>query len=155
MQHHKPTTFQDFCSQFTDKELPHVVKLGKRYFYDPRNLMAKARNWEVFSVGLYLGEERRDFQPTSALINLLAEHNDKRVVIGSKSAWLFLCGRDILMDGVLEAGDHRQHDLVFVADHHGNILGYGRVIAPYDGSKHNKQYVKHLLDKGEYLRREK
>lgn len=151
----KHSTFQSFCRQFTDVELQDVVNIGKRYFFDPEHLLKRAGNWEVFSVGLYLGEEKREFHPTSALIDLLAQHNERRVVVGSKAAWLFLCGRDILMDGVLETGDFDHHKLVFVADHEGNILGYGKIVSPYNSKMRNKIYVKNVLDKGEYLRRER
>jgi ribosome biogenesis protein Nip4 len=152
-----PRTFKEFCQQFTSDELPHVVKIGKRYFYDPQELlkMAEEKRWDAFGVGLYLGEERRDFQPTSALIDLLSQHSDKRVVVGSKAAWLFLCGRDILMDGVAEPGRFEHDELVFVADLQGNILGYGKIVSRFDGKMRNKTYVKHILDKGEYLRRER
>lgn len=150
-------TFQTFCKQFTSDELPHIVKIGKRYFYDPHNLMqlAQEQKFDVFSVGLYLGEEKNDFRPTSALIELLSRYNDKRVVVGSKAAWLFLCNRDILMDGVLEAGTFSHNEIVFVADHNQNILGIGKIVSPFNASFRNKTYVKNILDKGEYLRREK
>jgi ribosome biogenesis protein Nip4 len=153
----KPATFDQFCRQFTDKPLPHVVKIGKRYFFDPKDLLkvAQEHKWDVFSVGLYLGEERKEFTPTSAFIDLLAARNDQRVAVGNKAAWLFVCGRDILMDGVLEAGDLRVNDLAFVVDHKHNLLGYGRIVAPYHPKMRNKTYLKHVLDKGEYLRRER
>lgn len=153
----RPKTFQEFCRQFTNDELPDVVKIGRRYFYDPKGLLkiATEKRWDIFSVGLYLGEERGDFKPTSALIDLLAARNENRVLVGSKAAWLYLCGRDILMDGVLEPGLYKQNDLVFVADHQGNVLGYGRIYTMYNNKWRNKIYVKHILDKGEYLRRER
>jgi ribosome biogenesis protein Nip4 len=148
-------TFKEFCLQF-GREVDSV-KIGKRHFSDPNNLlpMAQEHKWDVFSVGLYLGEERRDFIPTSALIDLLAKDNDNRITVGAKAAWLFVCNRDILMDGVLEAGVFKVNDLVFVQDHNGNVLGYGRIVAPYHASMRNKTYLKHIFDRGEYLRREK
>jgi len=149
------TAFQTFCRQFTDLELLDVVTIGRRYFYDPAHLLKNAQGVEVFSVGLYLGEDRRVFQPTSALIDLLAARCNRRVVVNSKAAWLFLCNRDILMDSVLEPGVYSRDALVFVADEEGNILGYGKIYNPYNKSYANKIYVKHLLDKGEYLRRER
>lgn len=154
---HKSRTFAEFCNMFTPHPLPDVVKIGKRYFYDPQGLLklAEERKWEAFSVGMYLGEEKGDFRPTSALIDLLAARNDKRVVVGSKAAWLYLCGRDVLMEGVLEPGTYHSNELVFVADHNGNVLGYGKVFGTFNASWRNKIYVKHILDKGEYLRRER
>jgi ribosome biogenesis protein Nip4 len=150
-------TFSDFIIQFGVDELPDVVKIGRRYFYDPKGLLklAEEKRWEAFSVGLYLGEEKGQFYPTSALVDLLAARSDKRVVVGSKAAWLFLCGRDILMEGVLEPGVHKKDELVFVADHNENIIGYGRIFTMHNASWRNKIYVKHILDKGEYLRRER
>lgn len=150
-------TFKEFCAQFTDEELPDVVKIGKRYFSDPLQLLrvAQEHKWDAFSVGLYLGEEKKVFQPTSALIDLLAARNGGRVVVGNKAAWLFLCGRDILMDGVYEAGNFHNNELVFVADTNERVLGYGRIVAPYNTKMRNKTYLKHVLDKGEYLRRER
>jgi ribosome biogenesis protein Nip4 len=155
-----PRTFQEFCKQFSDdekrdKELVHVVKIGRRYFYDPLGLLKKAQEWEVFSVGLYLGEERREFQPTSALIDLLSARSEARVIVGSKAAYLFLCGRDILMDGVLDPGEFEHNELVFIADEHHETLGFGKIVSHYDRKMRNKTYVKHILDKGEYLRRER
>jgi ribosome biogenesis protein Nip4 len=150
-------TFAEFCKQFTSEDIPDVVKIGKRYFYDPLHLLkvTQEHKWDAFSVGLYLGEEKKEFQATSALIDLLAQKNEKRVIVGSKAAWLFLCGRDILMDGVFEAGEFAHNELAFVADHNGNVLGYGTVVAPYNTKMKNKTYVKHRLDKGEYLHRER
>jgi ribosome biogenesis protein Nip4 len=149
--------FEQFCRRFTQAEIPHVVIIGKRYYYDPKGLLAvaKEKRWDAFSVGLYLGEIKKDFQPTSALIELLAQHVPERVVVGDKAAWLFLCGRDILMDGVLEPGVFDHNQLAFVADRKGNVLGYGKVVASYNGTMRNKTYLKHVLDKGEYLRRER
>ena len=132
-----------------------MVKIGKRYFYDPHELLKEVVRWEVFSVGLYLGEEKQTFQPTSALIELLGRESDLRVVVGDKAAFLYLCGRDILMDGVAEPGIFAKDDLVFVCDLQGNVLGYGKIYAGFDMKMKNKIYVKHVLDKGEYLRRER
>jgi ribosome biogenesis protein Nip4 len=166
-------TFNEFIRLFGVDELPDaealkrpgaekdpfssVVKIGKRYFYDPKGLLklAQEKHWDAFSVGLYLGEEKGDFRPTSALIDLLAARSEKRVMVGSKAAWLYLCGRDILMDGALRPGDYVRDELVFVVDSEGEILGYGRIFANYDSKLRNKIYVKHQLDKGEYLRRER
>jgi ribosome biogenesis protein Nip4 len=152
-----PKTFEEFCQLFTEERLPHVVKIGRRYFADPDNLLAytEEHKMDPFSVGLYLGEERATFQPTSALIDMLAKHTDRRVVVSAKAAWLFLCGRDVLMDGAIRPGEHPNGAYVIVTDSGERVLGFGRVLGRFDPRMHNKIYVKHLLDKGEYLRRER
>jgi ribosome biogenesis protein Nip4 len=148
--------FTRFCREFTDEPIPHV-KIGRRYYYDPHGLLAYAQEarWDAFAVGLYLGEERKDFFPTSALIDLLAKHDTRRVAVGDKAAWLFLCGRDILMDGVYSAGNISPNTRVIVSDVREQVIGFGRVVAPYHPSMKNKTYLKHVLDRGEYLRRER
>lgn len=148
-------TFDEFCRLFTPEPLPHVVRIGKRYFYDPHGLHAKALGWDAFSVGIYLGEERGDFKPSSGLIELLAGRTEAKVLVGDKAAWLFLCGKDILMEGVLEPGQFEATYRVIVADKDGQALGYGKVASPYNPKRKHGAYVKHLLDKGEYLRRER
>jgi ribosome biogenesis protein Nip4 len=152
-----PRTFQEFCAQFTTADVPHVVHLGKRWFYDPRQLLGTVRETmrgDVFSVGVYLGEERREFQPTSALIDLLARQGGPRVTVDTKAAGLFLYGRDVLMSSA-QPTDAEPGTLVFVQNQEGDVLGYGKLLAKHDRRLRNKVYVKHLLDRGEYLRREK
>jgi ribosome biogenesis protein Nip4 len=149
-------SFEEFCQRLGG-QIDNVVVIGKRYFYDPEGLLTIARthNWDPFSVGLYLGEVKRDFIPTSACIDLLGRSSERKVVVNEKAAWLYLCNRDILMFGVVIPGEFERDDLVFVVDSRENVLGYGRVFTKFNSKMKNKIYVKHILDKGEYLRRER
>ena len=142
-----------FCQQF-NTDIPHV-QIGKRYFHDPHNLLEIAKDWKPFSVGIYLGEERGTFRPSPALLGMIAEHVTERVVLDEKSAWLFICGRDVLMQGVVTTDEYNAGDLAIVSDEDGNVLGYGKIKTAYDKVKKSKAYVKNLLDIGEYLRRER
>jgi ribosome biogenesis protein Nip4 len=148
-------SYETFCAQFGTS--PPAVKVGRRVYDDPHGLikLARERGWDVFSAGVYLGEERRDFSPTSALIDRLAARCDRTVIVTDKAAWLFLCGRDVLMSGVTGPGEFSERALVFVRNRYGEVLGYGKVLGPHTPRLRNKVYVKHLLDKGEYLRRER
>ncbi|MDD9954172.1 MAG: hypothetical protein OXR66_07615 [Candidatus Woesearchaeota archaeon] len=139
--------FHEFCAQFG--ALEHVVQIGKRYFYDPAGLHRD--DWDIFSVGMYLGEEKKTFKPSSALITLLA--TEKKVVLNEKATWLFLCGRDVFMGGVV-AGEFPKNELVFVVDERENVLGYGKIAKAFSKKK-SHIYIQNLLDKGEYLRRER
>lgn len=145
--------FAEFCAQFTNGELEHVVKIKKKYFYDPNELLHTVD--DPVSVGLFLGEDKKSFRPTPALLNLLAKHNTKRIVLDEKSAWLFLCGRDILMQGVVSSDEFKKDELAIVSDADGNILGYGKVLGKFNPKSPSQEYVKNLLDKGDYLRRER
>lgn len=148
---------EQFCELFHTKVPKHTIQIGKRYFHDPESLheISEEQDWDVFALGVYLGEEKGSFRPSPALIDLISHNVKKRVTVNEKAAWLFLCGRDILMDGIDDAGDFDKDDLVLVEDKDKNILGYGKVVAQYDPRMKNRQYIKTLLDRGEYLRREK
>ena len=149
-----PKSLAEFCALFGQEVPAGAVRIGNRWFHDPNGVIAGARErgWEPFAGGVYLGEERGGFRPTSALVTMLV--NDREVAVEDKAAWLFLCGRDVLMEGVLGSPSFQQGDLVFVADESGSVLGYGMILNPFSGRRH-AVYVKHLLDRGEYLRRER
>ncbi len=138
--------FHEFCSQFS-AEVKHVVRISRRYFHDPRGL--EALGYDAFSLGLFLGEDRNGFRPTSALINLLAP-GTQSVTVTDEAAWMFICGKDVLMEGVVEAC---QPGLAIVKDRDGNVLGYGTA-SRFDGKRPHKVFLKNSLDIGEYLRRE-
>ncbi len=152
-----PATLAELARELGAREPEHVVRIGKRSFFDPQGTLEIARRlgWDAFSVGLYLGEERHGFHPSSALVELLAREVQGRIVVDEKAAWLFLCGKDILMQGVVLEGEFAKGSLAIVADSHGDVLGYGRVTSSFHRKAKHRQYVKNLLDKGEYLRRER
>lgn len=144
----------EFCAQFGVAP-PQSVTVGKRHFLDPCRVATRIPDWDIFSLGIYLGEERRGFRPTSAFIDLVARKVDRRVVLSDKAVWLFLCGRDVLMEGVMKTDEYGKNELAIISDFEGNTLGYGRIKAAFEPRKRSVAYVKNLLDKGEYLRRER
>lgn len=147
-------TFEEFCSRFARTPLQHVTKIKRGYFWDPEGLHKEAEPWDPFAVGIYLGEERGSFRPTPALLDLLAPHAERNVVVNEKAAWLFLCGRDVLMHGVVE-GAFEKGEFVIVRDEESNVLGCGILSSRFDRKHKSRQYIKHLLDRGDYLRRER
>lgn len=152
----RPKTLNEYVALFTKETIPHV-KIGRRCFYDPHNLLQYARNnkMDPYSVGLFLGEERDVFQPTSALINLIAERSDKKVKVNDKAAWLYLCNRDVLMTSVLDPNEQEPNTNVIVMDTKEQVIGAGLIVTDFDSKMKNKVFIKHRIDKGEYLRREK
>lgn len=148
-------TFSEFLSEFDAEPIGDVVRIGKRYFWDPTGLSAvvKKHEWDVFGLGVYLGEERRQFRPTPAMIDLI--RTSSVLEVDGKAAEMFLYGKDILMKGVKGNPDFPERKLVIVRDTDGNTLGYGRIASRFDPRNGNRVYVKRLLDKGDYLRRER
>ena len=142
----------EFCARFAAPDVPHTVSIGKRRFYDPRGLkrLSDEKGWDAFSVGVLIGDGDR---PTPALLGLLK--TERVVKVSDEAAWLVICGNDVLMEGVKDAGQFPVGTTVLIADLSGNVLGYGDVRAPFDAKKAHMAYVKTRMDLGDYLRREK
>ena len=98
--------------------------------------------------GIFLGKEKKGrFEPSLALLEILAPHSQKKAVIDEKSAWLFLCGRDVFISGILSDPSLEPGELVLVQNQRDENLGYGRICS-------GTVKIKNLLDRGDFLRRE-
>ncbi|WP_456477884.1 PUA domain-containing protein [Geoglobus ahangari] len=111
------------------------------------------------SLGVKVGEiGSRRLRLTLEGASMLAG-NRKRVFVGEKGEMLFLYGRDVFASSVLDVDrDVRQNDVVFVVNKYGDVLGLGR--ARLDGvrmleAEEDRVVVENLVDRGEYLRKEK
>lgn len=103
----------------------------------------------ALSAGDYLGTHRgKRFLPSLRLLELIAQTTQAKSIVRGKAAWLFLCGRDVLPTGIISLRASQNHTIV--CDEQGNVLGYGRV-----EKQNNGFLIKNLLDKGDFLRREK
>jgi len=88
----------------------------------------------------------------------LAKKDKKRVYVNEKGEMLFLYGRDVFAESVLRAtSDVEENDIVFVCNRKGDILGIGK--ARFDARRMkdagSRVVVENLVDRGEYLRKEK
>ena len=114
---------------------------------------------EVVSAGIKVGEVGKRFRLTLEGAFFLAKTKKKRVYVNKKGEMLFLYGRDIFASSVMKASqDIRENDVVFVCNTRGDILGIGR--SRYDGDRirsveEDRVVVENLVDRGEYLRKEK
>jgi ribosome biogenesis protein Nip4 len=71
-------------------------------------------------------------------------------MVDDKAEWLFLCGRDVFGKSVVKANVNS--GIALVVNSKKEVLGYGKIT----GELKNKErvFVKNILDRGDYLRRE-
>jgi ribosome biogenesis protein Nip4 len=151
---------EDFARLF-DAELgldrSLVVRKGDKFFLLSPNLRAltgKGKEW-LFA-GTYLGKiESGKFHPSFPLLFMIADNAKNKVVVDDKAAWLFVCGRDIFKEGVLEAhGSRRKGAHILVLNRYGECLGFGIMAKDLDKAKKGV-VIKNILDVGDFLRRER
>lgn len=147
-------SYQEFLTQFDVNDetlLQDLVVHGKRVFHDPQRNQewADKKGIKTHSVGLFLGEARKTFQPTPYCLERISKLSEAEAVVDAKGAWLFLCGRDIF-GKALKKGTQEPGKPVFLYDEGHNLLGYGLWTAD---TKPNKVAITHKADKGIYLRR--
>ena len=142
----------DFTDKFVNIELD-FIQLGDSFYRlsDDLNLIyLKIKNQNDFSIsepeylGEYLGKIKKNkFIPSFSLIELIYEKTDKIAKINNQASWLFLCGRDVFKKSIIKCeykGD------VIVINENNEILGLGN----FDGRN-----INNILDRGDFLRREK
>jgi ribosome biogenesis protein Nip4 len=153
-------TIEDFAKLFGAKlslDRALIVRNGDSFFLLSRNLKKlawKGGGW--LFVGLYLGKIKGGiFLPSFPLLSMIAEQAKNRIVVDDKAAWLFVCGRDIFREGVVEAyGSKNRGAYTLVFNRHGECLGFGKIIKDLDKAK-SGVVVKNVLDVGDFLRRER
>jgi len=139
-----------FTSKFTHDRLDNVMKIKKDYFQVSDELMkVKQRiDKDPFAIGTFLGSEK-PFHPSMALLEWLDKRTEKYVIADKKSAWLFVCGRDIFEESVVDITV--SNGFTLVKNKAGEVLGYGDFINKR--LKGKKVAVKNLLDRGHFLRK--
>ncbi|MBU1975643.1 MAG: hypothetical protein KKG59_04535 [Nanoarchaeota archaeon] len=142
---------KEFVAQFTEKfDFSNIQVIKERYFLADKSVNdVKNKIKDLpYSVGVFLGEKRKEFFPSPALIDLISKKSSRKVIVNKKAEFLFLCGRDVLDSGI---GKCTYTDgLVLVQNSKDENLGYGEV-----DSTENKLIIKNILDKGAYLRMER
>jgi ribosome biogenesis protein Nip4 len=151
---------KDFAGQFRaslslNESL--VVKKKNKYFLLNRNLKRQIQQ-DFFSAGIYLGKIKGSrFFPSIPLLTMIAKSKANKVVVDKKTAWLFICGRDVFKQGILKLkGIKRKGDYTLVLNEYSECLGFGKILHHLRREKDpNKVVVKNILDIGDFLRREK
>jgi len=134
-----------------------VVRKNYCYFLLNHKLedFAEKRGGWLYA-GTYLGKvENGSFRPSFLLLFMIADKAKNRVTVNDESAWLFICGRDIFVEGILKVdGSQRAGDYTLVFNKYGECLGYGKIAKNLDKLKSGLA-VKNILDIGDFLRRER
>ena len=151
---------KDFVGQFRasvklDERL--VVKKKNRYYLLTKKLKKQVPR-DFFYAGLYLGKLKgTNFFPSFLLMTMIAEGRANKIVVDKKTAWLFICGRDVFKQGILEANvTKRKGNYTLILNEHDECLGFGKILRDIRKEKDaNKVVVKNVLDLGDFLRRER
>ena len=133
-----------------------TVKKTGRYFLLNKTLMKIARK-NFYYAGTYLGKvKNRKFFPSFELLTMLSEVDANRIVVEKKSAWLFICGRDIFQKGILAVhGSRKKGDHTLVMNEFGECIGFGRIVRNLNTvAKKSEVAVRNISDIGDFLRRE-
>lgn len=150
---------KDFVGQF-NASIPLdescIVRNRNRYYLLSKKLKHQVPK-SFFYAGAYLGAVKgTSFFPSFLLLAMLAETKANKLVVDKKTAWLFICGRDIFKKGILKGNRLKKGDYTLILNEHNECLGFGKTISNLRGENDaNKVVVKNILDIGDFLRREK
>jgi ribosome biogenesis protein Nip4 len=148
---------RDFASRFGAKigvDENSVVKKENRYFLINEKLKRMMLKGYIYA-GSFLGETRNEkFFPGFELLRLIAEKQSNKIVVDRKSEWLFVCGRDIFKEGIVNVtGLGKKGDYTIVLNQNHECLGFGRIMCDLEKAK-DGVVIENLLDVGDFLRRE-
>jgi ribosome biogenesis protein Nip4 len=149
----------DFVAQFkTTLPLDEscIVRKRNRFYLLSKKLKQQAPKG-FFYAGTYLGAIKgTSFFPSFLLLAMIAKTKANKLIVDKKTAWLFICGRDIFKKGILKANSLKKGDFTLVLNEHNECLGFGKMITNLRAEIDlNKAAVKNILDIGDFLRRER
>jgi ribosome biogenesis protein Nip4 len=133
-----------------------TVKKGNRYFLLNPNVNKVLRK-NFYYAGIYLGKVKNGkFFPSFNLLAMLAKTDANKVTVDHRSAWLFICGRDIFQKGITNVqGSRQKGSHALVLNEFGECLGFGKIIHTLGAEEEgNEVAVKNISDIGDFLRRE-
>jgi ribosome biogenesis protein Nip4 len=150
---------KDFVAQFNSSiplDTNRLVKNRNRYYLLSKRLKQQVPK-SFFYVGAYLGAVKgTSFFPSFLLLSMIAETRANKLVVDQKTAWLFICGRDIFKKGILKGANLKKGDYTLILNEHNECLGFGKLTCNLRGvADVSKVVVKNILDIGDFLRREK
>jgi len=132
-----------------------LVENSDGVFLLTRNLKKYASK-DFYYAGTYLGRIKSGkFFPSFNLLNMITQKKGNSIIVDKKTAWLFVCGRDVFKKGITKvSGSPRKGDYVLVLNTYNECLGFGRLLSDLEGKRENV-VLENLLDIGDFLRRER
>jgi ribosome biogenesis protein Nip4 len=144
----RPQEFVKHFSEFSLIDDNRVYVLGREYYLvdlETRKILDGNRFRPSYA-SIYLGKDtNQGFVPSFFLLDIL-KRSSKKVMINEKAGWLFVCGRDVLSEGIIKKDELEEMGYLLVLNERKEVLGYGQWAR---GGVHN------LLDRGDFLRRER
>lgn len=134
---------QEFLKNFTDEDIGPIELKKNTYYFKSQNKIEQAT-----SQGLPLGTTGKYFKPSLYLLEILSKKTTNKIFINDKAEWLFLCGRDVFEESITQ--DNSKTDVVLVQNQKNENIGLGKKTW-----KGKKMIIKNLIDRGDYLRRER
>ncbi len=136
---------KEFVSLFT-KEFPEgiVWKKDNSYF-----LVKETPHNHPFYTGIFLGKEKKEFNPSLWLLQWLSKRTTKKIIVDRKGEWMFICAKDIFKRSVRKSSRIDQGEKVLVQNIHNECVGYGIF------QDRKKISVRNIFDIGDFLRRER
>jgi len=134
-----------------------IVEKSGRYYLVNASLKSLV-NQNFFSAGLFLGKAKEGkFFPSFNLLSMLAKKDARRIIVEAKTAWLFICGRDIIAKSIVRVfGSTKRNTNVLVLNEFGDCLGFGRIIGNLSSKDRSDEIaVRNVSDIGDFLRRER
>lgn len=114
---------------------------------------------DFFHAGIYLGKVKDGlFFPSFVLLAIIASsEGTNKVVVDSRSEWLFIVGRDIFRQGITKViGSNRKGAYTIIVNQYDECLGFGRILHDLgDREEKHRVAVRNVSDIGDFLRRER
>lgn len=112
------------------------------------------RTKKPFFAGTYIGKARgRKFFPSVNLLNMMAQNSRNKVWVNDKTAWLFVCGRDIFSGGIEKSTPCVYKGIItLILNKNNEVLGFGKAVKKLT---EKGVVIDNIFDIGDFLRREK
>ncbi|MBN1683335.1 hypothetical protein JW865_07270 [Candidatus Bathyarchaeota archaeon] len=102
-------------------------------------------------IGSFLGKSKKKWVPSTILLEEMSkEIETNKIWIDDEAAWLFVCGRDIFLDKILNLSTELKEGIKYLVMNNEKCLGIVTV-----ESQNNKLILSNNFDIGDFLRREK
>jgi len=127
-----------------------VIRINDQYFTLDAEFDSPPERKSLVYAGTYIGRDRKVFEPSAILLDLLSKEQETRKVnVNRETAWLFVCGRDIFQENILCAEGRLSPGSYYLVIFDRWCLGYGRYETVW-----NSKMIRNYYNIGDFLHRE-